>query len=164
MPQGAPTSPALANHVVFGLDRRLSALANSLDANFSRYADDMTFSGDRYIAATLLRAVPEFVADEGLVLNRAKTKVMSKASRQVVTGIVVNQHLNIARQDFDHLKAVIHACGKAADLRLHDPVFRAGLLGQITWVEAVNRAKGQKLRELLAVAFQKRAISGHSLT
>lgn len=156
LPQGSPASPALANLAVFTLDRRLSALARCLNANYSRYADDLSFSGDSHVAGTLLRVVPHIVEDEGFRLNSAKTRIMSKTSRQIVTGVVVNHHLNVDRREFDQLKAIIHACGKADDLRLNDPVFRASLLGKIGWVEAVNPHRGQKLLELLSTAMEKR--------
>ena len=156
LPQGSPASPALANLTAFTLDRRLSALARSLSANYSRYADDLSFSGDRMIGGTLLRVVPSIVAEEGFHLNTAKTRIASRTSRQIVTGIVVNEHLNVDRRVFDNLKAVIHACGKAGDLQLDDPAFRNSLLGKIGWVEAVNRNRGQKLWKLLSVTIAKR--------
>ncbi len=149
LPQGSPVSPALANHVSFTLDRRLSALANSLGAHFSRYADDLSFSGDNHVVGSLLRVVPQIVRDEGFAVNRAKTRLMSNTSRQKVTGVVVNERLNIDRKLFDHLKAVIHACEKPDDTRLLDPDFRAALLGKIDWFETVNPSRGLKLRRLL---------------
>lgn len=152
LPQGSPASPALANLVSFALDRRLSGLARRLGAQYSRYADDLAFSGDGKIAGTLLRAVPEIVRDEGFLLNSAKTRVMSRTSRQVVTGVVVNAHLNVDRTSFDRLKAIIHACGQKGDGRLRDPLFRASLVGRIDWVETVNPRRGRKLRRLLAEA------------
>jgi RNA-directed DNA polymerase len=157
LPQGAPTSPALANLAVFGLDRRLAGLARSLGAAYSRYADDMTFSGDIGIAEPLLQIVPAIVAEEGLVLNCAKTRVMRATGRQVVTGIVVNRAINIDRRDYDRLKAVIHACGRPGDGRLDDPSFRARIVGQIDWVGSVSAAKGEKLRALLVRAAERRA-------
>ncbi len=157
LPQGSPLSPALANKAAFALDQRLSALARRLDANYSRYADDLSFSGDPAIAGTLLRAVPEIVRDEGFEVNPAKTRIMSATSRQTVTGVVVNRHLNVERKSFDRLKAVIHACGKATDTRWQDARFRAELLGQIGWVEQVNPHRGLKLRQLLADAIARRA-------
>jgi len=156
LPQGSPASPGLANLAVFKLDRRLSALAKSVDANYSRYADDLSFSGDSHVAGILLRSVPRIIEDEGFQPNSAKTRIMSKTSRQVVTGVVVNHHLNVTRKAFDQLKAIIHACGKADDLRLNDPVFRTSLLGKIGWVEAVNPHRGQKLLELLSTAIARR--------
>ncbi|WP_424983962.1 reverse transcriptase family protein [Maritalea sp. S77] len=152
LPQGAPTSPALANHVCFSLDKRLATLAGRLGANYSRYADDLTFSGDKNIIGPLKHLLPEIVQDVGFALNQTKTRVMRHASQQVVTGVVVNEHLNIARKTFDHLKAIIHACGKPDDHRLLDPAFRSSLVGKIDWVEAANPNRGQKLRQLLADA------------
>lgn len=152
LPQGSPASPALANHVSFALDRRLTALANSLDSHYSRYADDLSFSGNSHIVGSLLRIVPQIVRDEGFAINQAKTRLMSNTSRQTVTGVVVNEHLNIDRKLFDNLKAVIHACGKTDDRRLLDATFRASLSGKIDWVETVNPRRGRKLRHLLSIA------------
>lgn len=149
LPQGAPTSPSLANLVAFTLDRRLWKLAASVDGNYTRYADDLCFSGDRAMAATLLGMVPEIVRDEGLTLNAAKTHIMSSSSRQLVTGIVVNSHVNVRRDTYDRIKATLHACKRADDLRLADPSFRASLIGQIGWIEACNPRKGLRLRQRL---------------
>ncbi|MCF4097241.1 reverse transcriptase family protein [Maritalea mediterranea] len=154
LPQGAPTSPALANQICFGLDKRLNALAKCLGAQYSRYADDLTFSGDKHIARPLQYFLPVIAQDEGFSLNRAKTRVMPRASRQTVTGVLVNEHLNIDRRSFDKLKAIIHACGKPGDRRLLDPSFRKSLMGKIDWVESVNPHRGQRLRQLLSKAVE----------
>jgi len=66
-----------------------------LDAQYRRYADDLSFSGDRRILATLLRAGPRIVHDEGFWLHPAKARVMSYNARQLAIGIVVNEPLNI---------------------------------------------------------------------
>ncbi len=156
LPQGAPTSPALANLIAFSLDVRLAALARSVGAQYSRYADDLSFSGDRHVARVLLHMVPKILRDAGFAVNVRKTRLMSASGRQVITGVVVNQHLNTTRADYDMLKAVIHACGKADDVRWHDAAFRGRLLGQIAWVEQVNPARGTALRKRLARAIQRR--------
>lgn len=143
--QGVPTSPMLANLVAHGLDRRLTGLARSLGAAYTRYADDLTFSGGQHIKAALLDALPKIVADEGFALNSAKTRVMPSMTRQVVTGIVVNAKTNVDRRDYDRLKAIIHAKNWQTD-----PAAQAQLLGQIGWVAQLNPAKGARLRELLA--------------
>ena len=144
LPQGAPTSPALANLLCFNLDRRLSGLARKLGAAYSRYADDLSFSGDRRMCRNLCKYVPQIVADEGFVLNEAKTRIMRSTGRQTVTGLVVNSHLNVPRQDFDRLKAVIHRGAWRHDRGIH-----AQLLGQIGWVSQIHPAKGEKLRQLM---------------
>ena len=149
LPQGSPASPALANLAAHTLDRRLSALARTLGASYSRYADDLSFSGAHSITRPILRHVPLIISNEGFHLNHAKTRVMPATARQTITGIVVNRHLNIARKDYDRLKAIIHTCNHDNPRWRDDAAFRAKLLGQIAWVEAVNPRRGQKLRARL---------------
>jgi retron-type reverse transcriptase len=95
LPQGAPTSPALANLAAFRLDLRLAGLARRLDATYTRYADDLTFSGDRHIAPILTRAMAEIVRDDGFPLHPAKTRQATKSQPQTVTGLTVNAHVNL---------------------------------------------------------------------
>lgn len=152
LPQGAPTSPALANLSTFNLDRRLTGLARRIDANYSRYADDMTFSGDRHITRTLLKAVPAIITDEGFTLNPHKTRIQPSNGCQTTTGLVVNEKINIPRHSYDRLKAIIHHLRNPDDARRFDQHFLAALSGQITWVERVNPARGHKLRVRLTNA------------
>ena len=139
LPQGAPTSPALANLATYRLDRRLAGLARRIDARYTRYADDLTFSGDAHIAPILARAVPQITAEEGFHLNPAKTRLQPAHTRQTVTGIVVNSHLNTPREAYDLLKATLHRAPS-------DPETLSRLDGQIAWLESLNPHKGAKLR------------------
>ena len=87
LPQGAPSSPHLANLCVQRLDRRLAGYAAAAGAVYTRYADDLTFSGAAGLApARLVRAVTQIVAEEGFTVNRAKTRVQRATQRQLVTG------------------------------------------------------------------------------
>jgi len=111
LPQGSPTSPALANLVSFRLDRRLDGLAARFGATYTRYADDLTFSGDGTLmqrAGRIIALVEAIAADEGFRVNDAKTRVRSRAQRQLVTGLVVNERPNVTRADYDRLRAVLH--------------------------------------------------------
>jgi hypothetical protein len=156
LPQGAPTSPLLANLCAFTLDRRLTGLARSLGARYTRYADDLVLSGDHRLArgaTRLTETVAQVAADEGLRLNARKTRVMPRAGRQHVTGLVVNAHPNVARDEYDRLKAILHNAarhGPETQNHEHVPDFRAHLLGRIAWVASVNPARGAKLRERFA--------------
>ena len=165
--QGAPASPALANLAAFTLDRRLTGLAASLEINYTRYADDLTFSGPAKLvrlASTLRRAVTEIAREEGFTVNEQKSTLATRAGRQRVCGIVTNEHPNVARPEYDALKAILHNCG------LHGPQaqnrqavrdFRAHLLGRITWVEALNPERGAKLRrQFAAIAWEEQGNSG----
>ncbi|MCP9490519.1 MAG: reverse transcriptase family protein [Solirubrobacteraceae bacterium MAG38_C4-C5] len=151
LPQGAPTSPALANLAAFTLDRRLTGLAAALGATYTRYADDLTFSGSsrlldrgeriRDIIATIAR-------EEGFAVNTRKSVVTPRAGRQQVCGIVVNERLNVARREYDELKAIIHNAarrGPSGENRAGVSDFRAHLLGRIAWIESLHPARGAKL-------------------
>jgi hypothetical protein len=154
LPQGAPTSPALANLLAWKLDRRLDGLARAAGAHYTRYADDLAFSGGAPFARGLDNfryAVGKIVAEEGFALNQAKTRLMPASARQRVTGILVNRHCNIPRQDFDALKATLHNCARdnpAAQNRESTPDFRAQLAGRIAWMAHINPARGEKLYAL----------------
>ena len=139
LPQGAPTSPALANLAAFRLDSRLSALAAHLGATYTRYADDLVLSADHHLRLPDLAAI---AADEGFRLNARKTRIMGRGGRQTVTGIVVNQRPNVARADYDELKAILHRARLDGPGEL-DP---ARLLGRIAWVGSLNPRRGEKLR------------------
>jgi hypothetical protein len=166
LPQGAPTSPALANLAAFGLDRRLSGLARSLSATYSRYADDLTFSGGTLLLsrASDVRATAGTIArEEGFTVNERKSAVMTRAGRQRVCGIVVNAHPNVAREDYDRLKAILHNAalrGPAVENRAGVGDFRAHLLGRIAWVESLNPAHGAKLRARFARIDWERPAAG----
>ena len=131
LPQGAPTSPTLANLAAFGLDTRLQALASRFDARYTRYADDLAFSGesmshdelDRMVA--LVRGI---VNEQGLRVREDKTSVRRKHQRQVLTGMVVNKHLNLHRRDLDRLRAEVYEAatkGPAVANRRSHPQYRA---------------------------------------
>jgi hypothetical protein len=150
--QGSPTSPALANLSAFGLDRRLAGLARQFGATYTRYADDLTFSGERRLArhdARFVDLVRTISADEGFRLHEGKTRLQAASQRQTVTGVVVNRHPNVTRPEYDRLRAILHDAnrsGPAAANRDRHPDFRAHLLGRIAWVVSVNPARGEKLR------------------
>jgi RNA-directed DNA polymerase len=152
LPQGAPTSPLLANLCAFALDRRMAGLAARLGATYTRYADDLVLSGDRRLARGATRVtetVAAIAASEGLRLNARKTRVMPAAGRQSVTGIVVNVRPNVARDEYDRLKAILHNAarhGPDSQNRDHVPDFRAHLLGRIAWVASLHPSRGAKLR------------------
>ena len=154
LPQGAPTSPALSNLCAWRLDCRLEGLAKRMDARYTRYGDDLAFSGDREFArhaAGFLRTVTAICNDSSLSVNRRKTRIMRQDDRQLVTGLVVNQHVNIPRGRYDRLKAILHNCvrhGATGQNRDGHPDFRAHLDGRITWLENVNLRKGHRLRLL----------------
>ncbi len=154
LPQGAPSSPAIANLAAYRLDLRLSGLADSAGATYTRYADDLAFSGGRDFE----RGVDRFhvhacaiAIEEGFPVHTRKTRMMRQGVRQRVAGVVVNQRTNVTRADFDLLKAILHNCartGPADQNRSGHPDFRSHLLGRIAHASLLNPERGRKLREV----------------
>lgn len=94
---------------------------------------------------------PQLHWKKGFRLNTRKTRFMSAAQRQKITGLVVNRHPNIPRRDDDQLKAVLHNSvvrGAATQNRKSLPDFRAHLAGKVSYVASVNPAKAQRLKLL----------------
>jgi RNA-directed DNA polymerase len=151
LPQGAPTSPALANLSAYSLDVRLSGLARSFGAVYTRYADDLTFSGPARFGTSLRDFIPlvsQIVRQERFRLNPSKKKVLRSTGRLVVTGVVVNDKPNVSRRDFDRLKAVLTNCvrqGASSQNRAAHPHFAAHLRGRIAQVTQINPARGARL-------------------
>jgi RNA-directed DNA polymerase len=112
LPQGACTSPDLANLIAARLDRRLAALAQKSGWAYSRYADDLVFSSSSEDASAhrLIRAVTNITSSERFVVNTSKTKIMRAPGRQAVTGLVVNNGVNLSRRDQRRIRAFFHQC------------------------------------------------------
>lgn len=110
LPTGAPTSPAIANIISRKLDKRFVNLGRKTGFTYSRYADDMTISGNEEKIVKMIPFFKEIIKDEGFAVNERKIRIMRCGRRQRVTGVVVNQKPNIARQEIKKLRAVLHNC------------------------------------------------------
>lgn len=161
LPTGAPTSPVLSNLVCRRLDRRLSGIGQKMQFEYSRYADDITFSSQNPQMVQLLPFLQEVIREEGFVVKAPKTRIQRSGGQQKVTGIVVNCRPNIARKEIRTLRAILHNC-KTGDLRqqarkyaeirgVTNPQnyslssFKASLRGKINHVRLVNREIGESL-------------------
>ena len=156
LPQGAPTSPGLANLAAYRLDVRLAGAARSVGATYTRYADDLAFSGGDELARRVQRfaaLVGAIAIEEGFVVNHHKTRVMRQSQAQRLLGLVTNQRPNVPRAERKRLEAVLTNVlrhGVESQNRENDPRFLESLRGKVAWVEQVNAAHAQKLRTLLA--------------
>jgi RNA-directed DNA polymerase len=155
LPQGAPTSPALANLCSYRVDCRLAGLAKAAAAEYTRYADDLAFSGGEAFERCVERFsthVAVILHEEGFAVHHRKTRIMRQGVRQHLAGLVTNRRVNIVRADFDRLKAILTNCvrqGPENQNRDVHPRFRAHLEGRVGFVETINPAKGRRLRALL---------------
>ncbi len=156
LPQGAPSSPALASLCAFTLDLRLAALAQAYGARYSRYADDLVISGGPSLAARRLQMealVGAAAREEGFALQHRKTRCSTRAGAQRVCGIVVNDQPNLPRREFDRLKAVLHGCmvdGPRAHNRSGLADWRGHLIGRVSWAAQINPDKAARLSALLS--------------
>lgn len=156
LPQGAPSSPALANVRCHRMDERLSGLAAAAGGVYTRYADDLAFSGE----GDFTRGVQRFAAhvaavilEEGFRVNHRKTRVMRQGVRQSLAGLVVNQRLGVGRAEYDALKALLHNCartGAAAQNLDGRGDWRAHLTGRVGFVESIHAERGARLQAMLA--------------
>ena len=141
--QGAPTSPGLCNAIAMRLDRRLAGLAKQHGFTYTRYADDMTFSGPSERAAhRLRRAAERVIREEGFEVNAAKTRVMRSGGRKIVTGVIVDRVLGLSRQQRRKIRAMLHH----ARTRGADAKRRAQLAGLLAWVQMLNPQQAAALR------------------
>ncbi|MCZ4517136.1 reverse transcriptase family protein [Rhodococcus ruber] len=149
LPQGAPTSPALANLAARQLDIRAAGLARSVGARYSRYADDLAFSGGADIDVDrLLWLISQIAHDEGFTIHPDKTRVRRAHQRQQLTGLVVNSWPAVPREEYDNLRALLHNCISTgpAEQNLHDHNdFRAHVYGRIARIGETNETRRTKL-------------------
>lgn len=155
LPQGACTSPALSNQVARRLDRRLHGLAEKLGLTYTRYADDLTFSGDDSLnrrIGYLMARVRHIALDEGYLVNEKKSRVLRRNTAQIVTGLVVNERPSVRRRELRRLRAILHRArteGLERQNRDGKPNFVAWLQGKIAYIRMSRPELGAKMQEEL---------------
>lgn len=157
LPQGAPTSPAVTNLLCRRLDRRLAGASQKLGFTYTRYADDLSFSGSgpaRDNVGRLLRQVGWIVAREGFVVHPDKTRVFRRARRQEVTGLVVNERPNVARATRKRFRATLFHIEKDGPAGKHwngNPDVISAIVGFANYLAMVDGAN-PNTRELVGRA------------
>ncbi len=154
LPQGAPTSPAIANLISYRLDCRLQGLASKFEASYTRYADDLAFSGND----SFKKSLKEFqsfalaiILDEGFAIRRRKSVVMTASRQQQLAGIIVNEKLNTPRTEYKQLHAILHNCTQGnpeSQNRDKHSDFQTHLQGRIAWMNSLNPTRGKKLQQI----------------
>ena len=108
LPQGAPTSPLLSNLICQRLDRRIEGLVKTHQIIYTRYADDLTFSSDEPFQNGFLSHLDSIIKEEGFTINMKKVRLQLKNSRQEVTGITVNERVNVPQKFIREVRAMLH--------------------------------------------------------
>lgn len=109
LPQGAPSSPYIANIIMKNIDLRLEGFSNKINSDYTRYADDITISGNKKVVLQVPFII-SIIENEGFKINLEKLKIQYRRSRQEVTGIVVNDKLSIKKEFKKNLRQHIYYC------------------------------------------------------
>jgi RNA-directed DNA polymerase len=110
LPQGSPCSPMLANLSAWTLDLRIQGYVGRRGINYTRYADDLSFSGlNPSKVVKIIPMINEIVTNENFIINKDKTRIAGSARAKVVTGLVINdESIGIGKQKYKYLRAKIH--------------------------------------------------------
>jgi Reverse transcriptase (RNA-dependent DNA polymerase). len=108
MPTGTPTSPVLSNFICLELDADLQAFCQENNLQFTRYADDLTFSSNERISENVILQIKELICLNGFNINEKKLHLKSSHRKQTVTGLVVNEKVNVDRKRLRNIRAMLH--------------------------------------------------------
>ena len=145
LPQGAPSSPAITNIILYELDELIGQWCRERRIAYTRYCDDMTFSGD-FNPAEVIHFVRLELKKMGFLLNEQKTRIQRPGQQQIVTGIVVNEKLSITIDYRRRLRQELYYCRKFGiqehlqkiGMELPEETYRMQLLGKVNYVLQVH--------------------------
>ena len=145
LPQGAPSSPAITNIILYEFDEQIGQWCWERGIDYTRYCDDMTFSGD-FDPAEVIRFIRLELKEMGFLLNEQKTKIQRPGQQQTVTGIVVNERLSIPTDYRRKLRQELYFCRKFGirehlqkiGLEILEDTYRMQLLGKVNYVLQVH--------------------------
>lgn len=158
LPQGAPTSPMLANIIATKTDYRFEALAKKMNFNYSRYADDLTFSIQKDGKLPPLKLITKIISEEGFFINTEKTKYMKKGCKQYVTGLTTTNGVNVSKKYRKEISEHIFYCrkyGVASHLKRREDEFpkyncmnfHDWLYGHLCFMKSINETASKKMLE-----------------
>lgn len=168
LPQGSPASPAITNLLCRPLDRRLQEMSDNFGFNYTRYVDDLTFSASgkslRYIG-NIIKQAESIITQEGFIINTEKTRILRDCVTQEVTGVVVNEKLNLPKKTLKQFRATLYQIEKEGFNgkhwgNSHDVL--AAITGFAHFVAMVNPDKGTEFKVQVQRIEQKYKCKRHS--
>ena len=108
LPMGAATSPVVSNLICLGLDEHLIALSKKYNIEYTRYADDLTFSTNEFISEEIIEDIKKVIGENEFKINERKFRLQSKFRQQTVTGVKVNQKPNVDRRYIRNIRAILN--------------------------------------------------------
>jgi RNA-directed DNA polymerase len=173
LPQGAPTSPVLSNMICYRLDTVLLRFAKAARAIYTRYADDITFStfqppiglfeaaippSGRFVPEILAAELRKAVTDNGFALNPDKAHYADRHARRIVTGLKINELVNVDRRYVRNLRAALHSVEvlgfDAAQVKFQGEYgggnsLAAHLSGKISWLGFIKGPTDPLVRKII---------------
>lgn len=161
VPQGAPTSPVISNICAMTLDARLTGLAKRFGLDYTRYADDITFSSNHNVydeEGVFWNELKKIVTESRFRINEKKTRCLKNDERQEVTGLTVDKKVNVSRKYIKNLRAQIHQIGLQEIASAHEVNVARGKLYFLRMVKGADDSTFQKLCTLLNIALAGKRI------
>ena len=149
LPQGSPASPAISNLVALKLDKRLGKLSEKIAADYTRYADDITISGDKSIKR-YISLIRQIIFEEGYEINENKFRLQHSYQRQEVTGLIVNNGVIVPKKYINELENAIYYCKKYGvtshmqKINCEKGFYKEHLYGIAYFIKMVDKSKGEK--------------------
>lgn len=151
--QGSPTSAYISNIVMKDFDEGIGSWCESNNISYTRYSDDMTFSGE-FVPSEIITKVRKLLSKQGLELNNSKIHIVGKSSSQTVTGIVVNEKAQVSsgyRKEIRKAVYYINKFGLSSHLKkciinIDPDEYLRGLYGKILYVLQIDKNNREFLR------------------
>ncbi|MFC1717986.1 reverse transcriptase family protein [Candidatus Poribacteria bacterium] len=151
LPQGAPTSPYIANLVLDKTDRVLKGMCEQRSLAYGRLSDDIGISGNRNFFGSIGNFV-RVIEAHGFRESREKRELRGPSRRKFMAGLIVNDKLSVPKEQIKELRAIIHNCkrhGPSSQNRDNKPNFKKHLYGRVSYIRSVNQIAGDKLLTVL---------------
>ena len=151
LPQGIPTSPYIANLVFYEIDKILMKKCEEMNLVYTRYSDDIDISGNIDFSSSLDFFI-KIVENGGFRISKKKLQFLGPEKRKIVTGSIINEKLNIPKEQARKLRAIIHNCiiyGASSQNHGNKSNFREHLYGRVNHIRSINPTRGDQLLQML---------------
>lgn len=143
LPVGSPSSPVLANMVCYYMDLALEKYCSERWIKYTRYADDLSFSCESYFTKEDIEDIKTIIRDFGFFIHPKKFRLQSSKSRQTVTGLVVNEKVNLPRKTIRKLRAILHSCRTEGCLEAANRHYNKGVINEYDLKVFFAKLQGQ---------------------
>ncbi|MFP3636648.1 retron Ec67 family RNA-directed DNA polymerase/endonuclease [Bacillus sp. SIMBA_033] len=153
LPQGAPSSPIITNLICNILDMKILKIAKKYKLDYTRYADDLTFStnnkGFDEKSEEFISQLEMIIKQSGFKINRKKTRLQYKQSRQVVTGLVVNKKVNMPRNFYKNTRAMANSLYKNGSFTINGVEGSLKQLeGRFSFINHINKENNKEKKKI----------------